>query len=136
MTAEVCMYKTGVKAACRVRHQLIGDFGDETIPHEHEYLVEWICTVSELDEYGFGVNIDILNEKMAEALSGIDGKMLNHIPFFEGKQTSIENTAHYLSNALAEMLKQENYPLHSMRQWEVIVRESEDAWASFIYSDF
>ena len=130
------MYRTGVKAACRVNHFLIGDFEDETVPHEHEYTVEWICTLSTLDEFGFGVNIDVLNEKLSVAISGIHGNMLNDIPFFQGKQTSIENTAHYLSNTLHEMLVGEKYPLQSMQQWEIIVRESEDAWASFIRSDF
>jgi 6-pyruvoyl-tetrahydropterin synthase len=130
------MYKTGVMAACRVQHFLIGDFEDETIPHEHEYLIEWICSVSTLDEFGFGVNIDVLNQKLSDAIAALDGKMLNDIPFFEGKQTSIENTAHYLSNMLHEMLVDEHYPLHSMEQWEIIVRESQDAWASYIRSDF
>jgi 6-pyruvoyl-tetrahydropterin synthase len=130
------MYRTGVKAACHVRHFLIGDFEDETIPHEHEYEIEWICSVSALDEFGFGVNIDVLNQKLADAIAEIDGKMLNDIPFFKGKQTSIENTAQHLSNMLYEMLVDENYSLHSMEQWEIIVRESEDAWASFIRSDF
>ena len=130
------MYRTGVKAVCRVQHFLIGDFEDETIPHEHEYEIEWICSVSALDEFGFGVNIDVLNQKLSGAIAEIDGKMLNEIPFFKGKQTSIENTAQHLSNRLYEMLVDENYPLHSMEQWEIIVRESEDAWASFIRSDF
>jgi 6-pyruvoyl-tetrahydropterin synthase len=130
------MFRTGIKAACRARHSLIGDFGDETVPHEHEYEVEWIVTVTGLDEYGFGVNIDLLNEKLAEVIAGIDGKMLNDIPFFHGKQTSIENTAHYLCTCLYDRLQAEKYPFETMRQWEIIIRESEVAWASYIRADF
>jgi 6-pyruvoyl-tetrahydropterin synthase len=136
MTAEVSMYRTGIEAACRVRHHLIGDFGDETIPHEHEYQVGWVCTVSELDEFGFGVNIDVLRERLAEAIEGIDGRLLNDLPFFKGKQTSIENTAHYLCDNLYEMLQQEGYPLYTMREWEIVVREADDAWASFLRTEF
>jgi 6-pyruvoyl-tetrahydropterin synthase len=136
MTSEVSMYRTGITASCRIRHHLIGDFGDETIPHEHDYLVEWICTVSELDEFGFGVNIDVLKEKLGDAISGISGRMLNDLPFFKGKQTSIENTAHHLCDSLYEVLQQEGYPLYTMRKWEIIVRESADAWASYIRTEF
>jgi len=130
------MYRTGIKAVCRARHFLIGDFGDETVPHEHEYRIEWICTVFELDEFGFGVNIDVLNEKLAEVTRSIDGKLLNDIPFFKGKQTSIENTAHYICDNLHELLQQEGYPLYTMRQWEIVIWESDDAWASYVRTDF
>jgi 6-pyruvoyl-tetrahydropterin synthase len=134
--SEEDMYKTGIMAACSVKHFLIGDFDEETIPHEHEYIVEWICTVTELDEFGFGVNIDVLRDKLAEALGGIDGRLLNDLAFFKGKQTSIENTAHYLCRSLLDLLGDEGYPLHTMKEWEIIVRESEDAWASYVKTEF
>ena len=78
----------------------------------------------------------MLKERLAEVISGIDGKMLNDLPFFKGKQTSIENTAHHLCNSLYELLRQEGYPLYTMRQWEIVVRDSDDAWASYIRTDF
>jgi 6-pyruvoyltetrahydropterin/6-carboxytetrahydropterin synthase len=130
------MFRTGIKAACRARHSLVGDFGDETIPHEHEYQVEWIVTVSGLDEYGFGVNIDLLNEKLADVIADLEGRMLNDIPFFHEKQTSIENTALYLYTSLYDRLREESYPLDTMEQWEIVVWESDIAWASYVRSDF
>jgi 6-pyruvoyl-tetrahydropterin synthase len=87
------MYKTGIKADFKVRHKLIGDFGDETLPHEHVYVLEWICTVTDLDENGFGVNIDILNEKLEKVIHSLDGVFLNDLPYFLNRQASIENTA-------------------------------------------
>ena len=42
------MYRTGIKVPCRARHMLVGDFKpEEVVPHGHEYLIEWICTVSD-----------------------------------------------------------------------------------------
>jgi 6-pyruvoyltetrahydropterin/6-carboxytetrahydropterin synthase len=127
------MYRTGIKAPCRVRHRLIGDFGDEAVPHEHRYEIEWICSVNELDQDGFGVNIDVLKETLAHVLEEIEGRMLNDISFFQGKQASIENTAVYLSERLRALLEEDRYPLDTMHRWEIVVWEAEDAWASYVH---
>jgi len=125
------MYRTGIKSSFRAHHSLIGDFGDESIPHEHPYVVEWICTVAELNPDGFGVDIDLLNTTLAELLATIDGRLLNDLPFFSGKQTSIENTARYICESLIGALKKSGYPVHTINRSEVRVWESDTAWASF-----
>jgi 6-pyruvoyltetrahydropterin/6-carboxytetrahydropterin synthase len=129
------MYRTGIKSSCSIRHKLEGDFGDETVPHEHRYDIEWICTVSRLDQYGFGVNIDILKELLAAAVSEVESRFLNDLPFFQGKQASIENTAAFLSERLHSLLTGAQYPLDTMLSWEIVIWEAEDAWASFVKDD-
>ena len=131
------MYRTGIKAACRARHRLVGDFKpEEVVPHEHEYLVEWICTVADLDRNGFGVDIDLLAAKLEGVLERMSGVLLNDLPFFSGIQSSIENTARFISESLYAELAADRYPLGSMREWEIRVWESETAWASFVKTDF
>jgi 6-pyruvoyl-tetrahydropterin synthase len=125
------MYKTGIKADFKVRHKLIGDFGDETLPHEHVYVLEWMCGVSELDENGFGVNIDILNEKLEKVIHSLDGVFLNDLPYFQNRQASIENTAHYICSTLYDELKNEGYPINSITDSEIKIWESDIAWASY-----
>ncbi len=125
------MFCTGIKSSFTARHRLVGDFGDETLPHEHEYVVEWICTVHELDENGFGVNIDLLKEKLELVLSRLDHVLLNDLSFFQNTQTSIENTSRYIAGTLRGELEKENYPVSSIAQSEVRIWESDDAWASF-----
>jgi len=125
------MFCTGIKRSFAARHRLVGDFGDETIPHEHEYVVEWICTVNELDENGFGVNIDQLKEKLELVLSLLNHVLLNDLPFFQNTQTSIENTSRYISTELRKKMEEDDYPVSSIAQSEIKIWESDDAWASF-----
>jgi 6-pyruvoyl-tetrahydropterin synthase len=116
---------------------LVGDFKpEEIVPHEHAYIVEWICTVSELDGNGFGVDIDLLTAKLDKVMQGIDGVLLNDLPFFRDRQSSIENTALFIAESLFHELTIEGYPMSNMREWEVRVWESDTAWASFVKTDF
>jgi 6-pyruvoyl-tetrahydropterin synthase len=126
------MYSTGIKNSFTARHKLIGDFGEESLPHEHSYVIEWICTVSELDENGFGVNIDILNDKLEKVTESLNKTFLNDLAFFKGKQTSIENTAQYITETLFKELANESYPVSTIEQSEVKIWESDTAWASYL----
>ena len=131
------MYRTGIKAPCRARHMLVGDFKpEEIVPHEHEYLIEWICTVSDLDRNGFGVDIDLLTAKLDKVVGTMGGVLLNDLPFFRGIQSSIENTARFISGSLQRELAAEGYALSTMKEWEIRVWESDAAWASFVQTDF
>lgn len=130
------MYRTGIKSSCSIRHKLEGDFGEETAPHGHHYDIEWVCAVSRLDPDGFGVNIDTLKETLAAAVSELEGRFLNDLPYFQDRQASIENTAACLSERLLSLLTGKGYPLDTMRSWEIVIWEAEDAWASFVKEDF
>ena len=65
------MYQVGIKNKFRARHFLVGDFGEETLPHEHEYMVEWICATHVLDENGFSMNIAVMEEKLQNLIDQI-----------------------------------------------------------------
>ena len=131
------MYRTGIKAPCRARHMLVGDFKpEEIVPHEHEYLIEWICTVSDPDRNGFGVDIDLLIAKLDKVVGTMGGVLLNDLPFFRGIQSSIENTARFISGSLQRELAAEGYVLSTMKEWEIRVWESYTACASFVQTDF
>ncbi len=128
------VFKTGIKSSFKARHKLIGDFGDESNPHEHTYEIEWICTVQELDENGFGINIDILTEKLDKVVGSINRSFLNDIPYFKNRQTSIENTAQYICESLFDELLKDDYPVSTIKQSEIKIWESGSAWASFVTS--
>ncbi len=131
------MYRTGIKAPCRASHMLVGEFKpEEVVPHEHEYLIEWICTVSDLDRNGFGVDIDLLAAKLDKVVGLMGGALLNDLPFFRGIQSSIENTARFISVSLHRELAAEKYALSTMIEWEIRVWESDAAWASFVQTVF
>ena len=128
------MYQVGIKNKFRARHFLVGDFGEETLPHEHEYVVEWICATNVLDEQGFSVNIAVMEEKLQNLIDDIQGKLLNDLEFFKDRQVSVENMAHYIHETLMEQLSRSDFSLTSVVEFQVKIWESETAWAAYIHS--
>ena len=128
------MYKVGIKNKFRASHFLVGDFAEETQPHEHEYVVEWICVTNVLDEHGFSVNIAVMEEELQNLIDDIQGRLLNDLEFFKDRQVSVENMAHYIHTALVQALNHRNLSLESIVEFQVKIWESETAWAAYIHS--
>jgi 6-pyruvoyl-tetrahydropterin synthase len=125
------MFRVGVKNRLRARHFLIGDFGEETRPHEHEYALEWVCCTAGLDENGFAVNIALMEELLAEAVRKASGTLLNELPFFKDCQPSVENMARYLHRGLLDALEAKGYPVGTILESELTIWESDTAWAAY-----
>ena len=128
------MYQVGIKNTFRASHFLVGDFAEETVPHEHEYLVEWICATNVLDENGFSVDIAVMEEELRHLIDNIRGKLLNDLEFFNDRQVSVENMAHYIHTALVRALSRRSFSLESVLEFQVKIWESETAWAAYIHS--
>ena len=127
------MYRVGVRRPMDVGHYLVGDFGDETVPHRHDYVVEWICRRGGLDPNGFSIDIAEMENCLETTSSDLAGKLLNDIPFFADMQPSVENFARYVFVRLGGLGAERGLPADVMRGAEVIVWENDSAWAS--YSD-
>ncbi len=119
------MYKTGVIRPLNAHHFLRGDFGPESEPHAHPYEVEWMRTTQTLDENGFSTDIAAMEHTLESVLGEIDNKLLNDLPFFQDRQTSLENLARYLAERLDETLPQPDSVT------EIKIWESKTAWASY-----
>jgi 6-pyruvoyltetrahydropterin/6-carboxytetrahydropterin synthase len=128
------MYQVGIRNTFKASHFLIGDFAEETLPHEHEYLVEWICSTNMLDENGFSVDIAVMEEELQHLIDEIQGKLLNDLDFFKDRQVSVENMAHYICTALLEALSRRSFSLQAILEFQVKIWESETAWAAYIHS--
>jgi 6-pyruvoyltetrahydropterin/6-carboxytetrahydropterin synthase len=128
---EKYMFKVGVKHEFNASHALVGDFGDETIPHSHTYMLDWNLAVRELDENGFSMNIANLEEAIARTAAQMDGLYLNDQPFFTGRQPSVENMAVYLDTLLNEKLESLGEDLSRLMWTEVRIWENDYAWASY-----
>ena len=126
------MYKVGVNRRFSAIHALNGDFGEETLPHRHDYKVEWIFTASRLDQYGFAVNIAILEDSLKEILGELEGSNLNEREFFKSQQSSLENLARYLQINLSKKLAKSDFNHEFISQEEVKIWENDSAWASYI----
>ena len=128
------MYQVGIRNKFRATHFLLGDFAEETLPHEHEYVVEWICSTNVLDENGFSVDIAVMEEQLQRLIDRIQGKSLNDLEFFKERQVSVENLAQYFHADLVEGLKKQNFSLESVLEFQIKIWESETAWAAYIHS--
>lgn len=127
------MYQTGVQRRFTARHALVGDFGEETTPHSHSYLVEWIRTSRELDDNGFSTDIAAMEGALQEELERVDDRLLNDLPFFENRQTSLENVCRFLYERLEENLKRRMGGIARGDAGKSLLRiwENERAWASY-----
>jgi 6-pyruvoyl-tetrahydropterin synthase len=125
------MYQAGVGTACNTRHYLVGDFGDECTPHSHEYQLQFSCAAPRLDGNGFAVNIALMEEAVEAFAESMDDVLLNDLPFFQGKQASVENYAEFALRELFAYMKKRGFPESTVSSAEVKVWESETAWASY-----
>jgi 6-pyruvoyl-tetrahydropterin synthase len=125
------MYQVGIRDRFRAVHFLRGDFGEESLPHDHQYLVEWSCAAERLDGNGFAVDIALMQELLAGLLARLAGHSLNDLQFFRERQASVENLAAWLHRELEGGLEERGYPVENLRESRVVVWESDTAWASF-----
>ncbi len=127
------MYRTGVQRRFTARHALVGDFGDESTPHTHSYLVEWIRESRDLDENGFATDIAAMEAALEDELTAIDDRLLNDMPFFAQIQTSLENVCRFLHSRLETNLIHRTGDRDASDQDNSVVRiwENDSAWASY-----
>ena len=128
------MYQAGILQPVHTRHFLVGDFDEESKPHGHEYRFEFICSADKLDENGFCVDIALMEEAAAAVADRLGGMLLNDLPFFSDKQTSVENFSQFLLQELFVYMKTRGFLESSISSAEVKVWESNSAWASFAWT--
>ena len=121
------MYTLGIKRDFIARHFLIGgDWGPENFPNSHHYVLELRLEGSELDQYGYLVDIVDVEKHLDEIVNYYKDQMLNERPEFAGLNPSIENFARILATSLSERIKAEN-----ISEIKVVLWENESAWAAY-----
>ena len=125
------MYTVGVNGEFTAIHSLVGDFGEETLPHSHSYRLDWSFEVGRLDENGFALDISRLQTVRDALFNELNGKNLNKEPYFQEKQTSLENLCTYIAERLEELLSLSPSDRGRLAGMEIRVWESDDAWAGY-----
>jgi 6-pyruvoyltetrahydropterin/6-carboxytetrahydropterin synthase len=124
------VYECGVTRRFSAKHALIGDFGNESKLHSHNYRLEISVKGPSLDKDGFLFNLEELGEKSDDVVrSLLSHSSLNQVPGIRGKNPSAENLAAYILERLAQTI--DLRPLDSLT---VTIWESKSAWASCISS--
>jgi 6-pyruvoyl-tetrahydropterin synthase len=125
------MFTVGINGEFSAIHALVGDFGDETLPHSHPYRLDWSFEVRRLDENGFALDISRLQAVRDELFQELNGKNLNKDPYFQDKQTSLENLCSYIAGSLEDLLALSSSDQKRLAGMEIRVWESDDAWAGY-----
>lgn len=121
------MYTLGVKRDFIARHFLIGgDWGPESSPNSHRYVLELQLSGTELDRHGYLCDILDVEKHLDEVIGYYKEQMLNDKPEFAGLNPSIENFARILATSLNERIQAEN-----ITTLKVVLWENESAWAAY-----
>jgi len=128
------MYTVAVKRDFIAQHYLIGgDWGAENEQHSHHYQVEIQLEGSELDRYGYLVDIVAIEQNLDALVAHFRDCTLNEMfefgPAAPGAgplNPSIEHFARILCGLLADRIQAPNISALTVKLWE-----NEIAWASF-----
>ncbi len=121
------MYTLNTGRAFEARHYLVGgDWGPENDPHVHAYRVEVRLESEELDQHGYIVDLEKLEDLLERSVDHYRHRMLNDLPEFAGRNPSIEHFCRCFFDRLAAGLRPHRFHAIEVRIWETA-----DAWASY-----
>ena len=120
------MFTLCVKDSFAAAHRLEAYHGKCESLHGHNFMVEAFFEGQQLNEEGMLVDFAILKGYVKEALSGLDHKYINEIPFFQERASSSEYIAFYLYERLKGLIKEKRVSVTEVRVWE-----SEKVYAAF-----
>lgn len=120
------MYELAVARDFVARHYLtVPEPGPEGEPHAHDYRVEVRFSGPDLNEFGYLVDIDAVDDGLDRLLDRYEDALLNDLPEFDGQNPSVERFAARVGDRLVEALDTTTPTALAVRLWE-----DADAWAS------
>ncbi len=99
--------------------------GPEGTPHSHQFQVEVEFGGRELNEYGYLVDIDAVDELLDRLEDRYRDALLNDLPEFDGLNPSVEHFARLFGDRVAADLAESTPSRLTVRIWE-----DDTAWAS------
>ncbi|AXG05503.1 6-carboxytetrahydropterin synthase [Haloplanus rubicundus] len=120
------MYRLSVSRDFVAQHFLtVPNPGPEGEVHSHHFEVAVRLAGPELNEYGYLVDIDAVNEALDALEDRYRDALLNDLPEFEGRNPSVERFARLFGDRFVDRVPTEVPTELTVRMWE-----DEDAWAS------
>lgn len=121
------MYTLSLQRRFTAWHHLIGkDWGAESEPHTHPYLLEVRLEGTELDEFGYLVDLVEVDGLLDSVVAHYSGADLNALPEFKHLNPSLENFSRLVALDLSRRIRGRGLLHMSIRIWE-----NDTAWASF-----
>ncbi len=120
------MFTLCVKDSFAAAHRLEAYHGKCENLHGHNFTVEAFFEGERLNEEGMLVDFALLKGYVNAALSELDHKYINEIPFFQERASSSEYIALYLHERLSGLLREKDISVREVRVWE-----SEKVYAAY-----
>jgi 6-pyruvoyltetrahydropterin/6-carboxytetrahydropterin synthase len=121
------MYQVPVTRSFVAQHFLtVPDPGPEGERHSHTFDVEARFGGSELDEYGYVVDIDDVKAGLDAVEERYRDETLNYLPEFEGQNPSAEHFAAHVADVLRRECDLSNVEQLAVRTWE-----DDEPWAGY-----
>ena len=112
------MFELAIKTAFEAAHSIEGYKGKCSELHGHNWKVEIIIEVKELDEYGMGMDFVNIKDLADKAIQTLDHKYLNELPYFKDKNSTAEHIAKYIFDMLKSPFANYNAELKKIAVWE------------------
>ena len=119
------MFLVTIQTNFTASHQLTLADGVKEPLHSHNWQLRTAVSSKELDKAGFVVDFVAMKAKIEGVTAPFEGKMLDDLPCFEGRNASAENVAKYIFDALSPLI-----PTHVKLEY-IEVMEAEGCWARF-----
>ena len=121
------MYRVTLKESFSSAHSLWDYEGKFEDLHGHDFKVEVDLEREELDKIGVVIDFLDVKPKLKKVLKRIDRVFMNELPEFKGKNTSVENMARFIYDALSKEVVKSGVTVRRVTVWE-----TEDAGATYI----
>lgn len=121
------MYQLMVKQDFVAQHFLtVPNCGPENEWHSHHFAVEILLQGEALNEHGYLVDIDQVNEAMTNLVERYKDHTLNDLPEFTGLNPSIEHFSRIFCTRFIGQINAENVSAVTAKIWE-----DQLAWSSY-----
>jgi 6-pyruvoyltetrahydropterin/6-carboxytetrahydropterin synthase len=113
------MYETGTIRSVRAFHVMPGAVGPEGERHAHDYRVEVVVGCAQLDERAMGIDLDVLDAALLQALSAVEEADLDERIRPPGAEAvTVEVFARWIFDQLAEAARATGGHTLAVRVWE------------------
>ncbi|MFC7203836.1 6-pyruvoyl tetrahydropterin synthase family protein [Haloferax namakaokahaiae] len=113
------MYRVSVRREVIAQHYLtVPNPGPEGELHSHAFLVEVELSGSELNEFGYLVDIDDVKAALDGTLDRYRDETMNDLPEFEGKNPSVERFARFVCERFVDAATLDGTERVSVQIWE------------------
>ncbi len=111
-------FEVGASAALRALHRIPWLPPPEGDLHAHDYRIEVVVALADLDERGMVCDLDVVEAALGDAVGALEGKDLELIRPPDAEAVTVEILARWFHETLADAIRAAGGEALSVRVWE------------------